>query len=67
MKRLLSILGTDNYAVMVEVKGIVDGKYEEKREIFRGRENNRITAKVCALVANRISEKQHGLFHKANP
>ena len=55
--------GTDSYAIMVEVKGNVNEEYIEKREVFRGRENNRITAKMCALVADRISKKTTGFYY----
>lgn len=55
--------GTDSYAIMVEVKGTVNEEYIEKREIFRGRENNRITAKMCALVSDRISTKPTGFYY----
>ena len=55
--------GTDSYAIMVEVEGVINGKAEKKREIVKGRENNRITAKVCALAANRLSDVLPGLFY----
>lgn len=55
--------GTDEYAIMLEVKGMINGKYMEKRDVLRGRGNSIITAKVCALVADRMSDLQSGLFY----
>lgn len=55
--------GTNQYAVMVEVKGTINGKRTTKRDIITGRENCIITAKVCALTAQKVANMSPGFYY----
>lgn len=55
--------GTNQYAVMVEMKGTIKGKSVIKRDIVTGRENSIITAKVCAQTAQKLGDMSAGFYY----
>lgn len=54
-------IGTDEYAVQVQVSGIKDGKEIEKVMAINGNCNSQITAKVAVKVAEKIEKIPEGL------
>lgn len=63
--KLMKLLhfGTNQYAVMVEVKGTIKGKAAIKRDIITGRENSVITGRVCALTAQKMGNMAPGFYY----
>lgn len=55
--------GTDKYAVMVEIRGVRNGKDTVKRETFKGKVNSKVTGKAAAYTAFIMQDKKPGLYY----
>lgn len=56
-------IGSNKYASLIEVAGKIGEQKCVKRDIIRGEENSKITARVCALTAVKLCEMAAGFYY----
>ena len=58
-------IGSDQYAVLVEVRGKKDNEEIIERRMLKGNCNSSITGEMCALSLKQISNNETGIYYMA--